>query len=217
MHPDVALSIHNLAFAIDGLGRHSEAEELLRETLEMRRRLYPDGHQNLANSISNVGYNLHSQGKIAEAVPYFKEALEMFKRVYRADHPQIEGSLLNLAATMDDAGMSAQAEPHWREVVERRTARLPIDDYRLANARSRHGHALAALGRFAEAEPILLAAFATLQTNAKTPRGKDDDWLLKAADRVVALYSAWNEAAPEADRAEQANRWEQEVARLRGP
>jgi hypothetical protein len=68
-------------------GRSAEAVATLRQSLEIRQKLYPkakypDGHPDLALSLSNMGLVLLWSGSAEKALPFFEQALAMWRRLY---------------------------------------------------------------------------------------------------------------------------------------
>ncbi|CAM9285208.1 unnamed protein product, partial [Ectocarpus sp. 13 AM-2016] len=52
-HPDVALSLNNLAVFLEGQGKYSEAEPLFEQSLTMREKMLGPEHPHVAYSLSN--------------------------------------------------------------------------------------------------------------------------------------------------------------------
>ena len=72
---------------------------------------------------------------------------------------------------------------------------LPEGSWEIAEAESELGGCLAALGRFDEAEPILLRSYQLL----KQKRGGESKQTRLALDHIIDLYKAWGrlpQAAP---------------------
>ena len=78
------------------------------------------------------------------------------------------------------------AEPLFREAVNLRQHALPEGHWHVAEAQSLLGGCLTALGRYAEAEPLLRAAHSVLE---KT-RGEKDERTRQAGAYLAALYKA---------------------------
>ena len=55
-----------------------EAELLLRESLDIRRKTLPKGHRDLASSLRELGCTLSNKG-LAEAEPLFRESIENYR------------------------------------------------------------------------------------------------------------------------------------------
>jgi hypothetical protein len=62
-------------------GRLTEAEALHRESLSIRRKLYPDGHQDLLRSLQNLSDLRARQGDSVEAAALSREAAELATRL----------------------------------------------------------------------------------------------------------------------------------------
>ena len=79
-------------------------------------------------------------------------------------------------------------EPLLREALALRQHALPEGHWHIAEAQSLLGRCLTGLGRYDEAEPLLLAAYAGLQAT----RGDQDAHTAQAREALVALYEAWD-------------------------
>jgi tetratricopeptide (TPR) repeat protein len=121
-HPELALSLYNMAVVRKAQRRYADAESFHREALAMRRRLYDkQDHPELANSLNNLANVLGDQGKYADAEMFHREALAMMRRLYpNQDHPDLAASLNNLANVLLDQGRYADAETLHREALAMR-------------------------------------------------------------------------------------------------
>jgi tetratricopeptide (TPR) repeat protein len=72
---------------------------------------------------------------------------------------------------------------------------LPQGNWLVADTRSRLGAALAGAARYAEAEPLLLDAYAAMSDNRLCP----PDCRRQAVQRIVQLYESWGKAAQAAE------------------
>ena len=72
-HPEVAISLNNLALVLRDQGKLAEAEAMLRDALAMQRKLLGDEHPKVAVSLDNLADVLRKQGKLAEADEPFPE------------------------------------------------------------------------------------------------------------------------------------------------
>jgi hypothetical protein len=85
-------------------------------------------------------------------------------------------------------GEAVQAEAWLRRAVEERAAEDPPDPLRITEARGELGVCLARLGRYDEAEPLLLEAHGAYAPGGGTPAGA----LARLASRRLGeLYEAW--------------------------
>ncbi|MDH4048502.1 MAG: tetratricopeptide repeat protein [Gammaproteobacteria bacterium] len=101
-HPDLAEAINNLGFVTND---NSEAEQLFRESLAMKRILYPgEAHPEIAMGLNNVAFVLQSEGKYDEAGQMYQAALEMQQKLLGDNHPDIAMALNNLAFVAYEKG-----------------------------------------------------------------------------------------------------------------
>ena len=186
-HPSTAQSLNNLAFVYHDLGKTAEALEYSRRALETYRKAYPDDHADVAYGLQNLAGWLVEEGDYAAAEPLLQEALAINQRVLPAGHPDIaitqSGMVVLLLAT-DRAGEALELV---RSASTSLTAALGVDHWRTAWAHALEGAALTALARFAEAEPLLLDAFAALRNDSGARATQIDS----TAQYLVDLYTAW--------------------------
>src|SRR5262249_38943882 len=78
-------------------GRYADAEPLVREALEIRRKALGEEHPETATSYNNLGFNLNAQSKYADAAPLVRKALEIHRRVLGEEHPDTATSYSNVA------------------------------------------------------------------------------------------------------------------------
>jgi hypothetical protein len=73
-------------------------------------------------------------------------------------HPRVQAHTVNLARVRIARGQGAAMEASLRPVLTARARLYPPGDWRIAQAQSLLGAALMAQGRYADAEPLMLAA-----------------------------------------------------------
>ena len=116
-----------------------------------------------------------------------REALEIFEQGWPDGHRriaevQILSGLILLAA--DDA---EGAEPILREAALTMGRKLEPNHYMIKRADSVLGSCLVLLGRFEDAEPLLLESYPRL----RDALGDDHPVTGAALDRIIDLYDAW--------------------------
>jgi CHAT domain-containing protein/tetratricopeptide (TPR) repeat protein len=102
-------------------GRPSDAEPLLRQTLELRREVLPARHHLTAAAADHLGFCLSKRGRHAEAEPHLREALAARRQVLGEDHPQTATTCSNLGAVLGFQGKYADAAVYQRRAVDIRT------------------------------------------------------------------------------------------------
>jgi tetratricopeptide (TPR) repeat protein len=116
---------HNLTKQINGLAlvlmdllEWSEAEELLREALEIDPREHGDGDASVGRDLHNLALVLRSTNRVAEAEPLARRALEIGRSAHGRGHPKVARRMQVLAGILRDLGRPAEAEPLARESLE---------------------------------------------------------------------------------------------------
>ena len=97
LEEDFAATLNNLAYLYYSQGRYEQAEPLLVQALELRKRLLGEDHPDVAASLNNLALLYRSQGRYDQAEPLFLQALEILERVLGDDHPNTKACRKNLA------------------------------------------------------------------------------------------------------------------------
>ena len=125
----------------------------------------------------------------------------MNQRLLPADHPDIAITQSGLAVLELKTGRPEEALARAAAAREALAAAYGPEHWRTAWAQALQGAALAALGRFAEAEPLLVSAHEVLSQGT----GARDTQVQSSTQYLVELYEAW-------DRPEDAARYEAALA-----
>ena len=143
------------------LGRLKDAEELLRESLELRRRHLRPDHELIGVGCNNLALALRELGRYPEALDLLRETRSILVRSRPPEHPEIATLLNNLAGLEKELGRFDEAIAHYREALEMK--RRLEDEYgpaEIANAVKNLGVGLLDAGRLDEAEEALRDALA---------------------------------------------------------
>ncbi len=106
------------------LGLYQEALPLVRQALEIRRRLLGDGDLAVAESRYELASLHWRQGDFAAAEPLYESALATRERLLAGDHPDLAASLNGLAILHWNQGRYRRAEPLYLRALEIREAGL---------------------------------------------------------------------------------------------
>ena len=189
----------NLAIVLFAQSKDDEAIALWREVL--------DTHPNRATTNSWLGKALRTLGRLEEAEPYLRKGLAGRRRLSGEKHwttleaknqmilvlgemYERDGDLSKLQEA-DDIGAKAVQDARTVMAYQR-----PGPEWLLAN----YACVLTALGRFEEAEALLLEAETRL-ADASVPLKNDKELAyctLGMTEAFVELYDAWHAAEPEA-------------------
>ena len=110
--------LHNAAGYRDSNGRHGEAEEMNRRTLEARRNILGEVHPDTLGSMNNLASVLQAQGKHGEAEEINRRTLEARKTILGEEHPDTLASINNLAWVLQAQGKHSEAEKLNRRTLE---------------------------------------------------------------------------------------------------
>jgi tetratricopeptide (TPR) repeat protein len=157
-HPDVAMSLNNLAILYRFQGKYEEAEPLYRSALEMRKRLLGEEHPDVAISLNNLAVLYQLQGKYEEAEPLYRSALEIYKSMLGEEHSGVSMSLNNLAALYQLQGKYEEAEPLYRLALEMRKRLLGEEHPDVAISLNNLAYLYQSQGKYEEAEPLCRSA-----------------------------------------------------------
>ena len=92
-HPDVALSMHNLAMPYQVIGKYAEAESLHKRALVIWEKAHGEDHPDVAYSLSALAQLYESRGNYVEAEPLHKRALAIRKKVFGDNYPSLAMSM----------------------------------------------------------------------------------------------------------------------------
>lgn len=165
-HPEVAITLNNLAGTLGGKGDFDEAIALYRQVIALDRVTFGPDHVYVAVDLNNLAWALREKGDYAAAETVYREALPILKT-------------------------ELGAESVLRQGLDIRLDKLGAEHWQTGEAKSMLGRCLTALNRYDEAEPLLLDGYQTLEQAL----GAQDRSTLTALRRLVALYEASDQSA----------------------
>ncbi len=190
---------------------YAKGEALLRQSLEMHRKLLGDEHPKVAENMSFLGNLLYETGHFEEAELLLREALAMDRKSLGDQSSYVGNSIIRLGQLLRDKGELGEAETLLRENLEKCRAHHGDEDGRTGRARSELGECLVKMGRYEEAENELLEA----QRILVAKRGQPYWHIRKPLLQVVTLYEAWDRPDKGAEWLEQAERLLQQALQKR--
>ena len=99
------------------LGLYDQAEGLLRESLEIRKRVLGNENPEVATSLHNLAKVLYRKNDYDGAEACYREALAMQRKLLGNEHPDVAETLNFLALVMDEKGDYDGAEALLREAL----------------------------------------------------------------------------------------------------
>jgi tetratricopeptide (TPR) repeat protein len=97
-----------------------QAEPLIRESMERRRRVLGEDDPDTITSISNLGSVLQEQGKLEQAETLISETLRRRRTVLGDDHPETLKSINKMAGLLQARGKLDESLPLYEEAMARR-------------------------------------------------------------------------------------------------
>jgi tetratricopeptide (TPR) repeat protein len=160
----------------------------------------------LQDSMARVE-SLRQENKLGEAETAQRQIVDSMRRRFGTESLSAAGAIKELALILVDAGKPVEAEPLARESLSIRTKLLPAENWLIATSRSAVGKSLLGQKNYAEAEPLLLSAYADIKERGpKPPTAPYFKSLISVARALVALYQETNQPARVAE-------WQQIVDR----
>jgi serine/threonine protein kinase len=174
-----------LAFVLREKGDYKAAEALHREQLERSRNVLGDNNIEIAGDLEMLADVLRLKGQLGEADSIYREALILYENLGERS----PGTKLGWGLTLMAKGEAGEAEPLLREAILDYQSEFlfPYDEWRIAAAKSSLGGCLVALGRYDEAEALLLESLPILQSRTEPP----GFWKRECLTYCVKLYEGW--------------------------
>jgi serine/threonine protein kinase len=199
-HPGTLTARNNLAVAQWYLGQFAEAEATVREALVLSREV--TGRRSFQTLYRQhvLARILAAAGKWDEAEQLARDTLAGRREKLPAGNFNIGRSLVVLGLVLVGRGKAAEAVTLLREAPDHFRDKADNDDW-LAQAELGRGTALAGLGRFAEAEPLLAAAWPRLRADRRIPawqKRQAVEAVAKTYEQAgkVAAAAAWRSKLP---------------------
>lgn len=153
-HPEVAVSITDLARLLKDQGKYLEAEQLYGQVVAIYEKQLGLEHAMVAVALNNLGGILEMEGKYPEAEATYRRVLQIRVKNLGNEHPLVATSFKNLAKVLDRSEKYKESEEAYRRALEIDEAiygpnhpEVGIDLTNLASS-------LKAQGRSAEAERL---------------------------------------------------------------
>jgi DNA-binding winged helix-turn-helix (wHTH) protein/tetratricopeptide (TPR) repeat protein len=160
--PERVVSLNIFAAILIGTGEYGEADEAIRQSVDLAYGLYGIGHPATFQPLSVLATLRHSQGRLAEAESVSRKALTAAIDTRGADDFRAAYEGAQLSIILIDMGRFAEAEREARISVQALTRSGSQNHPYLGSAKHVLAEALVKLGRLDEAQQLLREEIATL-------------------------------------------------------
>ncbi|PSN67549.1 hypothetical protein BS50DRAFT_493709, partial [Corynespora cassiicola Philippines] len=86
-YPEKLISMSNLALALSDQGKYVEAEEMVRDTMESRKKVLSEKHLNTPMIIYWLLHFLRLQHQYKDALPLYERACDSYRASLGQNHP----------------------------------------------------------------------------------------------------------------------------------
>ena len=159
-HPDVAMSLNNLAELYREQGKHAQAEPLCQRALATTEKTLGLEHPTTAIRLNNLGALYVNQGKYAEAETLYWRALGVTEKALGPEHPDVAARLNNLALLYKIQGKYGLAEPLYQRALAIKKKAVGPDHPDVATSLNNLAGLYRAQGKHAEADRLYESALA---------------------------------------------------------
>jgi tetratricopeptide (TPR) repeat protein len=159
-HPEVAVSLNNLAIILNIIGDFAGARPLFEQALAIREQALPPDHPEVARSLNNLANLLRNIGNFTEAKPLYERALRIREKTFGPDHPEVAITLNNLAILLKDMGDYAGARLLYERTLTIREKTLGPEHPEVAIALNNLANLLTESGDYVGARPLHQRALA---------------------------------------------------------
>ncbi|WP_245894914.1 tetratricopeptide repeat protein [Nostoc cycadae] len=185
-HPNVAISLDNLAAMYLAQGNYQQVEPLLKRSLAIREKVLGKEHPNVANSLSSLAVLYLVQGKYQQAESLYLRSLAISEKVLGKEHPLVASTLNDLAALYAGQGNYQQAESlHLRSLAISEKV-LGKEHPSVANSLNNLALLYLVQRKYQQAEPLYLRSLAI----DEKVLGKEHPEVASSLTSLAALYYA---------------------------
>ncbi|MDY7012082.1 MAG: tetratricopeptide repeat protein [Cyanobacteriota bacterium] len=185
-HPDVALSLNNLAELYRKMGNYSAAEPLYQRSLEIREKALGAEHPNVATSLNNLASLYSAIGNYSTAEPLFQRSLAIREQARGAEHPDVALSLDNLASLYQKMGNYSAAESLLQRSLAISEKARGAEHPNVATSLNNLASLYSEMENYSAAEPLFQRSLAIFE---KALGGEHPD-VATSLNNLASLYSA---------------------------
>lgn len=182
--------MENLADIDIAQGKYQQAEPMLGQSLELRRRIEGPRHPAVFLVLLKLASMYQREGKYALAENHAAQAMDGFRQISGPDDDDTLRSACAVALADASQGKFTGSEPLARKALEVFRSKEP-DDWNRFRAESLLGASLSGEKNYAGAEALLLEGYEGMLARKDRIAVPDQYHLELARQWLVQLYGAW--------------------------
>jgi CHAT domain-containing protein/Tfp pilus assembly protein PilF len=159
-HPDVAMSLYNLANVYRLQGKYDEAGKFYKRALAIEEKALGTSHPQVANTLNGLALVHHLQGDYTNAEELYKRAIVILQKALGANHLNVTLPVSNLANVYQEQGKYREAEALHKRVLAIREHALGTNHPDVAQILNNLANDYQAEGNYDEAEVLHKRALA---------------------------------------------------------
>ena len=194
-HPDVGNALNNLSVMYLDLGKFEQALATAQEGAEILRATLGDANETTNITRLNAARARAQLGDLANAESELRALIATRRQLLTTGNISFALTVDALADVLNRQRKFAEALPQAHQALDATEKSVGRDHWRWAAVNRTLGVALTGLGRYAEAEPILLDSYELMRRK----RGDAHRTTLMNAQRVADLYRSWGQTTRAAE------------------
>ncbi len=163
-HPDIAASLHNLAWLYYDQGKYSQAESLYNKSFTIREQTLESEHPDIAASLDHLARLYKEQGKYTDAVQMANRALDIRTNKLGPEHPQTASTISLLGNIYYDLEEVTEAAELNSKALKIQEKSLGMNHYETAISLNNLATIYLTQNKFSEAESLLLRALSIYES-----------------------------------------------------
>ncbi len=197
-HPSTLETRGNLGAAYMAFGRRAEAIPLLEATTKTHESKLGPSHPDTLYWRASLATAYQMVGRLDESEALLRQNLASRREVEKPGSPLLANDLAGLGTVLLSRNKWSEAESLLSEALAIREQSAP-DDWRRFSTMSKLGSAQTRLGRYAEAESLVVSGFEGLKARADRIPSSAKSEIGDAGRRIPRLYKLWGKPGKATD------------------
>jgi len=178
--------LSNVGWCFKVNGKYAEAEQMLRLTLMLKKKVLGEEHPSTLDDMNNLAIVLNRQGKYEEAEQMLRQTLMLTKKMLGEEHPSTLDSMNNLAIVLDSQEKYEKAEQMHRQTLTLKKKMLGEEHPSTLDSVNNLAAVLRSQGKYEKAEQMNRQ---TLELRKKVLGKEHPDTLANMNNLAIVLHN----------------------------